>query len=141
VAAHLVRGAAVVELERAVLPRTGPSLLATIRSTTERIGDASSLVEAANIAVNEVRRIAGYDRVMVYQFLADGSGSVVAETKAEDMSPFLEHRFPASDIPTQARELYRLSPTNLKSRFALRDDRIAEYERKAGASPDEAAKK
>ena len=43
---------------------------------------------------------------MIYRFLRDGSGSVVAEDKAEALTPFLNHRYPASDIPKQARELY-----------------------------------
>lgn len=107
---HLVNGAAVLELEPAAEPRIAATLLAIIRSATERIGDAASLLDAANIAADEVRAITGYDRVMVYQFLSDGSGSVIAEVKAVGQLPFLDHRFPASDIPAQARELYRHSP-------------------------------
>ena len=43
---------------------------------------------------------------MIYRFLHDGSGSVAAEDRAEALPPFLNHRYPASDIPKQARELY-----------------------------------
>jgi light-regulated signal transduction histidine kinase (bacteriophytochrome) len=43
---------------------------------------------------------------MVYQFGQDYSGKVVAEDKAEGLSSWLNHHFPASDIPIQARELY-----------------------------------
>ncbi|BDA83391.1 hypothetical protein Sa4125_09330 [Aureimonas sp. SA4125] len=119
VTAHLVNGVAVVELEQAGETRMASSLLASIRSITERIGDASSLLQAANIAADEVRVITGYDRVMVYQFLADGSGTVIAEAKADDLSPFLHHRFPASDIPTQARELYLRSPIRVVSALVV----------------------
>jgi chemotaxis family two-component system sensor kinase Cph1 len=108
--AHLVDAVAVVEVEHAVEPRAAPALLASIRAITERIGGASSLLEAANIAADEVRVITGYDRVMIYQFLPDGSGSVIAEVKAVELSSFLRHRFPASDIPPQARALYCRSP-------------------------------
>lgn len=110
VTAHVAAGGVVIELERAVESRTAPQLLASIQAITEKIGGAASLLEAAHMAVEEVRTITGYDRVMTYQFLADGSGTVIAESKAEALAQFLHHRYPASDIPTQARELYRRSP-------------------------------
>ena len=54
----------------------------------------------------EVRRVSGFDRVMVYRFLPDGSGIVDAESRADGVESFLGLRYPASDIPRQARELY-----------------------------------
>lgn len=51
-------------------------------------------------------RLTGFDRVMIYRFLDDDSGKVVAERHAPDMDGFLNHHFPASDIPRQARALY-----------------------------------
>jgi diguanylate cyclase (GGDEF)-like protein len=60
------------------------------------------------IAVNDVRRITGYDRVMIYRFDADGNGDVIAEDAAPGVSGFLGLRYPASDIPQQARRLYML---------------------------------
>ncbi|GAB2505603.1 GAF domain-containing protein [Lysobacter humi (ex Lee et al. 2017)] len=54
----------------------------------------------------QVRQLTGYDRVMVYRFLHDGSGEVAAEARSEDMEPYLGLRYPASDIPPQARALY-----------------------------------
>ena len=53
-----------------------------------------------------VRRISGFDRVMVYRFLPDGTGCVDAEARGEGVESFLGHHYPASDIPKQARELY-----------------------------------
>ncbi len=55
---------------------------------------------------DEVRRVTGFDRVMVYRFLQDGSGVVDAEARGEDVESFLGLHYPASDIPRQARELY-----------------------------------
>lgn len=57
--------------------------------------------------VESVRTATGHDRVMLYQFLADGSGEVIAESTSSDMTPFLGLRYPASDIPRQARQLYK----------------------------------
>jgi len=53
-----------------------------------------------------VRELAGYDRVMVYQFDEDWNGSVIAESRAKAVESYLGHHFPASDIPPQVRRLY-----------------------------------
>lgn len=55
-----------------------------------------------------VRDLAGYDRVMVYQFDEDWNGSVVAESCSEGANSYLGHHFPASDIPAQVRRLYSI---------------------------------
>ncbi|NKX17019.1 hypothetical protein HGG75_22375 [Ochrobactrum pseudogrignonense] len=52
------------------------------------------------------RKLTGFDRVMIYQFLEDASGVVVAEDGNDNYPSFLNHHFPASDIPKQARALY-----------------------------------
>ncbi len=54
----------------------------------------------------EFSHVTGFDRVVVYDFHADGHGEVAAETRAEVMEPYLGLHFPASDIPSQARALY-----------------------------------
>lgn len=43
---------------------------------------------------------------MVYQFQPDDSGAVVAESRSDDLEPFLDLHYPASDIPQQARAMY-----------------------------------
>jgi chemotaxis family two-component system sensor kinase Cph1 len=60
-------------------------------------------------AVRQVREFTGFDRVMAYRFRADDSGDVVAEARREDLTPFLGQRYPAGDIPPQARRLYVLN--------------------------------
>lgn len=55
-----------------------------------------------------IRNIIGYDRVMVYQFLEDEGGQVIAESKIQDKESFLGYRYPEFDIPKQARELYKV---------------------------------
>ena len=47
--------------------------LADIRSISEIIGGASDVLEACQRAAGEIKRITGYDRIMVYRFLPDGS--------------------------------------------------------------------
>jgi light-regulated signal transduction histidine kinase (bacteriophytochrome) len=53
-----------------------------------------------------VQDVSGFDRVMVYRFLADDSGAVESEALAPGMTSYIGLRYPASDIPAQARALY-----------------------------------
>ena len=46
---------------------------------------------------------------MIYRFHPDDSGEVVAETAIGGLEPLLGLRYPASDIPQQARTLYKRS--------------------------------
>lgn len=69
----------------------------------ERAADLDALY---SVAADIFRSLTGYDRVMVYKFLEDGTGTVVGEARDPRLSAFLNHRFPASDIPAQARALY-----------------------------------
>jgi chemotaxis family two-component system sensor kinase Cph1 len=61
----------------------------------------------------QVKDIIGYDRVMVYRFADDGHGEVIAESKNENLESWLGLHYPASDIPQQARELYKQNLTRL----------------------------
>lgn len=75
--------------------------------------------ELAESAVRAVAGITGYSRVMLYRFAADGSGTVIAEQLAQATGrrrprpSYLGLRYPASDIPPQARELYLRNPTRV----------------------------
>jgi light-regulated signal transduction histidine kinase (bacteriophytochrome) len=64
-------------------------------------------------SVNEIRKVTGFDRVMLYKFDADYNGEVVAEAKKLELNSFLKQHFPESDIPKQARELYVKNPIRL----------------------------
>jgi light-regulated signal transduction histidine kinase (bacteriophytochrome) len=44
---------------------------------------------------------------MVYQFDSQGAGTVLAEAKREDITPYLGLHYPATDIPEPVRESYR----------------------------------
>ncbi|WP_366555063.1 diguanylate cyclase [Aquibaculum sediminis] len=90
-----------------------PRMLSRLRSTIERIASAESLEQAFESTTQAISRITGYDRILLYRFLEDGTGTVVAESKAAELSTYLNHRYPASEIPRQARELYRTSSFRL----------------------------
>jgi light-regulated signal transduction histidine kinase (bacteriophytochrome) len=56
--------------------------------------------------LNTLSNIVNYDRMMVYKFMMDGSGKVVAEKTNDNLESYLGLHYPESDIPIQARELY-----------------------------------
>lgn len=72
-----------------------------------QLEQASSLAALCDTAARLVRQMTGYDRVMIYRFHPDESGEVIAEDRDEALEPFIGLRYPAADIPQQARELFR----------------------------------
>jgi PAS domain S-box-containing protein len=65
-----------------------------------------SMTKLCQAIAEEARVFSGYDRVMVYRFHPDLHGEVIAESVKDGLDPFLGLHYPASDIPSQARELY-----------------------------------
>lgn len=107
VSLHLAGPWLMVELEAA------PADIAPNSVVLERLETAVagfertlSLTALCGRAAIEFRRLTGFDRVMVYCFLEGDVGQVLAEDRREGMRSFLNHHFPASDIPRQARGLY-----------------------------------
>ncbi|MDZ4793798.1 MAG: ATP-binding protein [Bacteroidota bacterium] len=82
------------------------------RSISEILAE-SGLHAMLKTAAREIKKIILYDRVMIYQFGEDGHGEVVAEEKNSELEPFLGLHYPASDIPKQARELYKINLTRI----------------------------
>ncbi|MEG4805155.1 ATP-binding protein [Microcoleus sp. ARI1-B5] len=80
-----------------------------VKGTITKIQKAPTLREMCAVVVKEVRKITGFDRVMVYQFDAAGAGLVIAEDRVERLTPYLGLHYPPSDIPKQARQLYTLN--------------------------------
>ena len=90
---------------RHLYPKVGSFLL--------KINDVRDIAEMSGLAAQQIRDVTGFGRVMVYQFDRDGHGHVLAESRADSYGSYLGQRFPASDIPRQARELYMLNRIRL----------------------------
>jgi light-regulated signal transduction histidine kinase (bacteriophytochrome) len=106
VGVHVADGLVHLELEprTASASRQTPTVIA--QRMIARVNAASDMRGFHQRTAEEIRQLTGYDRVMVYRFRHDDAGEVIAEARADDMEPFLGLRFPASDIPAQARALY-----------------------------------
>jgi len=105
---HPAGPALIVEFEKARRGSGGmQTTLVTVQKMLAEVGGASSLAGYHQTCAQQVREVTGFDRVMVYRFLEDGSGTVVAEAKSDEMESYFGLHYPESDIPKQARELYR----------------------------------
>jgi light-regulated signal transduction histidine kinase (bacteriophytochrome)/CheY-like chemotaxis protein len=104
---HRSDGALVLEFEAAdVGDRFAADPLAAVQEMVAGLDQAVSLAELCQMAAVRVRDVAAYDRVLVYRFMQDDSGWVIAESKQDGLEPFLDLHYPAADIPRQARALY-----------------------------------
>ncbi|CAN5875228.1 bacteriophytochrome BphP [soil metagenome] len=107
-------GRVVLEFERRE-PDAGElaSFAMLAHQSMSRLKGKPDFVSILSEVVATIRHLTGFDRVMAYRFHHDDSGEVVAEAKVDVLSPFLARRFPASDIPVQARRLYIVNTLRL----------------------------
>jgi light-regulated signal transduction histidine kinase (bacteriophytochrome) len=107
VSLHRSGAALVLEFEAAdVADRFAADPLAGVQEMIVGFDEAGSLQALCQLASERVREVAQYDRVLVYRFMQDESGWVIAESRRSDLEPFLDLHYPAADIPKQARALY-----------------------------------
>ncbi|MFC5459097.1 ATP-binding protein [Massilia niabensis] len=107
---HATGGRIIAEFELRAVPADEVALFAVkAHSSIERVRRQRSIEGLLETAVRQVREFTGFDRVMAYRFRPDESGDVVAEARREDLPAYLGQRYPAGDIPAQARRLYVLN--------------------------------
>lgn len=95
----------IIEFERSERDHSS-DITMRVRPMIDRVRQAPHLRSAADMAARQMRSFTGFDRVMVYQFHHDQSGEVIGESRKLGMPSFQGLRYPASDIPKQARALY-----------------------------------
>ncbi len=104
IALHVVGGLVVIEAEPAQIEQH--SVAGAIRTMIARLDLADGFEAFFREGARQVRALTGFDRVMVYRFDELGDGEVVAESVRSGIGSFLGLRYPASDVPVQARALY-----------------------------------
>jgi chemotaxis family two-component system sensor kinase Cph1 len=97
----------ILELEPAISYENIPflSFYHLAKTSIDKIEATRNLKDFCNIIVKEVRKLTGFDRVMLYKFDEEDNGDVIAEDKIDELEPYLGLRYPASDIPLPARRL------------------------------------
>jgi light-regulated signal transduction histidine kinase (bacteriophytochrome)/CheY-like chemotaxis protein len=103
---HRYQGYTFLEFERPASHEDAEVALHLTQSLVRRVDGYKQFDPLFKAVARLVRAMLGYDRVMVYRFLHNGAGRVVAEAKDPSLDSFLGQHFPVSDIPVQARQLY-----------------------------------
>ena len=96
-------GGLIIELERA---GAAVDLSKHVELALPKIPTCDSLRTLCDETARIFRDLTGYDRVMVYRFDDQGHGEVYSEECREELESFLGNRYPSSDIPQIARQLY-----------------------------------
>ncbi|BAI74114.1 bacteriophytochrome (plasmid) [Azospirillum sp. B510] len=113
--AHRSGDLLILELE--LLPASGAGTLEALypqlREGIRRMQAAADFAALLACTAEEVRALSGFDRVLVYRFDEQWNGTVIAEDRNGRLPSYLGLRFPASDIPQQARRLYALNRLRL----------------------------
>ena len=113
---HQTEGQLFVEIEHRQKKESELYFLSKVDHAIQRIQSSAVSQNLFQIAAQEIKKVTGYDRVMIYQFDQDYNGEVVAEAKEAHQEAFFGIRYPATDIPKQARELF------LKNRVRMLTD-------------------
>lgn len=91
------------------------SHVGTLRTIMSELETHDEAVALCREAAAHMKRLLGFDRVMVYRFHEDQSGEVVAEEREPHLESFFGLRYPKTDIPAQARALYMRNPFRIIS--------------------------
>jgi chemotaxis family two-component system sensor kinase Cph1 len=115
VALHHAEQGLILEFEEAGdgSPEHLHQLYGYVRHFASALGTTDSIADLSRSVAAHVRALTGFNRVLVYAFDPEWNGTVIAEDGDGVLPSYLDLRFPASDIPAQARELYRLNPLRL----------------------------
>lgn len=108
IVAHRSETAVIVEFERLFEDLNMERLQVELYNFVSMLREYPSVQQIWDATVKQVRKFTGYDRVMLYRFDGEGHGTVIAEDRNERLPSYLDLRFPASDIPRQARQLYEI---------------------------------
>lgn len=102
-----------VEKQQHVGERSFTSVFEEVKYAMAAIERADTIEDVSRAAISELRKLTGFDGMMMYRFDSEWNGTVIAEEKVPELENYLGHTFPASDVPRQARELYLKNPYRL----------------------------
>ncbi len=110
---HCIEGKRILEFERQDRLVGAEMMNSVITNFVATLSKLESPEELCNAVTRQVAQLTGFDRVLLYSFDEEGHGTVLAEANSGRLPTYLDLRFPASDIPQQARELYVLNTVRI----------------------------
>jgi chemotaxis family two-component system sensor kinase Cph1 len=109
---HSVDNYCIVEIEP--VTETMPATAHHIKvDYIQKLSKLTTAKECASLLMHKVAELIGFDRVLLYKFLPDWHGEVIDEVLQPKMKGFLGLKFPASDVPANARRMYTLNQQRL----------------------------
>jgi light-regulated signal transduction histidine kinase (bacteriophytochrome) len=132
---HRTTAGLILELEEAPSQEEVPDIHAFVDEFSLAIESEETISQLSRLTAAEVQRLTGFDRVLVYRFDADWNGLVIGEAVNDRFPSLIDHRFPASDIPAQARELYRINRVRIIPDSEYVPSRIVSAETTAADKP------
>jgi light-regulated signal transduction histidine kinase (bacteriophytochrome) len=109
VVTHRIESERVLEfevVERLISTEMTSQVFTNFVNKLSQIHDEQALCKALT---EEVMILTGFNRILLYSFDEIGHGTVLCEQNDGTLPSYLNLRFPASDIPQQARDLYVLN--------------------------------
>ena len=108
---HRCAGRLIVELEKSEKTRSPVTLSPyhVVRHAVAKMRQSKGLEELCAAAAAEIKRVTRFPRVVIYRFHDNWDGEVIVEERDSGVQSLNGLRFPASDIPAQARRLYTQS--------------------------------
>jgi light-regulated signal transduction histidine kinase (bacteriophytochrome) len=110
---HRVQSERVLEFEltdRFVNPEMTSQVFTNFVSKLNNLRNEAELCQALT---EQVKDLTGFNRILLYRFDEFGHGTVLCEQNDGALPSYLDLRFPASDIPQQARDLYVLNTVRI----------------------------
>ena len=111
--AHTSSGHRILEfekLDRLVIPEIMNAVITNFVGKLSKLETTLALCQAIT---HQVQELTGFERVLLYSFDETGNGTVLAEGNTGALPSYLDLRFPATDIPAQARQLYVLNTVRI----------------------------
>ncbi len=113
VVTHCIGATRVLELEQQDRLVSAELMNNVITNFAGVLSKVPNSIELCRSITRQVQQLAGCDRVMLYSFDDTGAGTVIAEENNGKLPSYLDLRFPGTDIPQQARELYLLNTVRI----------------------------
>jgi two-component system, chemotaxis family, sensor kinase Cph1 len=109
--AHRTEDALILEFETQpdTEKRTLEGMFPRLKGFAEQLSAARDVKALSALTAAHIRNLTGFDRVLVYRFDDEWNGHVIGEDGNGVLPSYFDLRFPAADIPAQARQLYKLN--------------------------------
>jgi light-regulated signal transduction histidine kinase (bacteriophytochrome) len=113
VVTHRVGRQRIVEFER-VDRLVSPGMTSQVFTNfVSKLNNLRNEAELCQALTEQIKHLSGFNRILLYRFDEVGHGTVICEINDGVLPGYLNLRFPASDIPQQARDLYVLNTVRI----------------------------